>query len=176
MEHMKKLGIYDGMITDEFCLDVINSAPLHDVGKIQVSDTLLNKPGKLTDEEFEIMKTHTIAGKEIIEQAIDTVGGESGYLSEAKNLAAFHHERWDGKGYPNGLAGEEIPLSARIMAVADVYDALVSQRSYKPPFSFEKAEEIIREGAGTQFDPEVVRAFLDGADEAREIAGSFLEK
>ena len=176
MEHMKKLGIYDGMITDEFCLDVINSAPLHDVGKIQVSDTLLNKPGKLTDEEFEIMKTHTIAGKKIIEQAIDTVGGESGYLSEAKNLAAFHHERWDGKGYPNGLAGEEIPLSARIMAVADVYDALVSQRSYKPPFSFEKAEEIIREGAGTQFDPEVVRAFLDGADEAREIAGSFLEK
>ena len=176
MEHMRKLGIYEGRITDEFLTDVVNSAPLHDIGKIHVSDVILNKPGKLTDEEYGQMKLHTTAGSEIIDRAIETVGGEnnSGYLKEARNLAEYHHERWDGKGYPNGLAGEEIPLSARIMAVADVFDALVSKRSYKEPFSFEEAMSIIREGSGTQFDPEVVRAFEDASDEARYIAEKFL--
>ncbi len=177
MRHMRALGIYSDRITDEFYDDVVNSAPLHDVGKIHVSDTILNKPGKLTDEEFEIMKTHTTAGGEVIEQAIETVGdGMSGYLEEARNLATYHHERWDGKGYPTGLAGEEIPLSARIMSVADVFDALVSRRSYKEPFPFEKAMDIIREGAGTQFDPEVVRAFVDASDEARAISEQFMGK
>ena len=173
LEHMRKLGIYEEQITDAFCEDVVNSAPLHDVGKIHVSDTILNKPGRLTDEEFAVMKEHTVFGREIIDRVIEMVGDDSGYLNEARNLAAFHHERWDGKGYPSGLAGEEIPLSARIMAVADVFDALVSRRSYKEPFSFEKAMSIIREGAGTQFDPEVVRAFVDAEEEDREVAESF---
>ncbi len=166
---MKEKGVYADRLTDEFIEDVANSAPLHDVGKIMVSDTILNKPGKLTDEEFAMMKNHTTAGSKVIESAMSLVS-DSGYLAEAKNLATYHHERWDGKGYPSGKAGEEIPLSARIMAVADVFDALVSKRSYKEPFSFEKAMDIIREGAGTQFDPEIARIFAEASDEVRAIS------
>lgn len=172
MEHLRKLGYYEEELTDAFISNVVNSAPLHDVGKIKVSDTILNKPGKLTDEEFELMKMHTVFGNEVIEQAINTVP-DSGYLMEAKNLATYHHEKWNGTGYPEGLSGEEIPLSARIMAVADVFDALVSKRSYKAPFTFEKAMDIIREGSGQHFDPKVAEAFMDAADEAREIAERF---
>ena len=152
LEKMKERGIYADKLTDEYMADVANSAPLHDVGKIMVSDTILNKAGKLTDEEFAIMKGHTTAGSKVIASAMSLVS-DSGYLKEAKNLANYHHERWDGKGYPSGLSGEDIPLSARVMAVADVFDALVSRRSYKEPFTFEKAMSIIEEGAGTQFDP-----------------------
>ena len=162
-------GIYADQLTDEFITEVISSAPLHDVGKITVSDTILNKPGRLTDEEFRAMQAHTTAGGEIIDKAIATVGEESEYLAEARNLAACHHEKWDGSGYPNGLKGEDIPLSARIMAVADVFDALVSRRSYKEPFSVEKAMDIIREGAGSHFDPLVVQAFLDAEEEVRSV-------
>ncbi len=168
MEKMKEKGLHPEMLTDEYVNDVSNSAPLHDVGKIMVSDTILNKPGKLTDEEFAIMKSHTTAGCKVIESAMSLVS-DSGYLKEAKNLATYHHERWDGKGYPSGKAGEDIPLSARVMAVADVFDALVSRRSYKEPFSFEKAMDIIKEGAGTQFDPEVAAIFVESANEVREI-------
>ena len=143
--------------------------PLHDVGKIKVSDTILNKPGRLTDEEFKKMQNHTTAGGEIIDKVITTVGEESEYLTEAKNLASFHHEKWNGKGYPTGLQGEEIPLSARVMAVADVFDALVSRRSYKEPFSVDKAMEIIREDAGTHFDPLIVEAFFNAEEEIRRV-------
>ena len=170
MRQLKKEGIYTEQLTDEFMYDVFHSAPLHDVGKISVSDTILNKPGKLTDEEFEIIKTHTTAGAEVIGRAMHTVSGEgSNYLKEARNLACYHHEKWDGSGYPEGLKGEEIPLSARIMAVADVFDALVSVRSYKKGFSFEKAMGIIEEGAGSHFDPQVVKAFMDAGDEVRKV-------
>ena len=168
LKHMKEKGLHADVLTDEYMADVANSAPLHDVGKIMVSDVILNKPGRLTDEEFAIMKTHTTAGKKIIASAMSLVS-DSGYLKEAKNLATYHHERWDGKGYPSGKAGEEIPLSARIMAVADVFDALVSRRSYKEPFTFEKAMDIIREGAGTQFDPQIAEIFIAASDEVREI-------
>jgi HD-GYP domain-containing protein (c-di-GMP phosphodiesterase class II) len=130
---------------------------------------ILNKPGKLTDEEFEIMKSHTTAGADILDQVIAKVP-DSGYLKEAKNLAEFHHEKWNGKGYPKGLAGEEIPLSARIMAVADVFDALVSDRCYKKAFPFEKAMSIIKEDAGTHFDPLVADAFIQAEDEVRKVA------
>ncbi|MBR4759127.1 MAG: HD domain-containing protein, partial [Lachnospiraceae bacterium] len=174
MDSMKKLGIYTDMLTDEFVYDVVHSAPLHDVGKIQVSDVILNKPGRLTDEEFEIMKTHTIAGRNVIQQAIEIVP-DSGYLLEARNLAEFHHEKWNGTGYPHGLSGQDIPLSARIMAIADVFDALVSRRSYKEPFTFEKAMEIIQEGAGSHFDPNAVRAFVEASDEVRKVANEFEE-
>ena len=166
---MKEKGMFPEQLTDEFIEDVSNSAPLHDVGKIKVSDTILNKPGKLTDEEFEIMKSHTTAGSEIIESAISLVH-DSGYLKEAKNLATYHHEKWDGTGYPTGLSGEDIPLSARIMAVADVFDALVSNRSYKKAFPFDKAMDIIREGAGKHFDPAIAELFIASEEDVRRIA------
>ncbi|MBQ9042372.1 MAG: HD domain-containing protein [Eggerthellaceae bacterium] len=169
MNQMRREGIYPDILTNEFISNVYKSAPLHDVGKIAVSDTILNKPGRFTDEEFEIMKNHTIAGKEILESAKGAVS-EAGYLDEAQRLAAYHHEKWNGSGYPYGLAGEDIPLSARIMAVADVFDALVSKRSYKEGFPIEKALAIIEEGIGTHFDPQVARAFLHAQDKARAVA------
>ncbi len=169
LEQMEKEGIYADEINAQFASDVVRSAPLHDVGKIVVSDTILNKPGRLTDEEYDTMRTHTTAGREILERAVNAVS-EPTYLDEARILAEFHHERWDGKGYPTGRSGREIPLSARIMAVADVFDALVSKRSYKEGMPIEKAFSIIREGAGTQFDPLVAKAFLDNEEAARAIA------
>ena len=169
LRQMKKEGVYSDMLTDDFINEVVSSAPLHDVGKIKVPDAILNKPGRLTDEEFKRMQAHTTAGGEVIDKAIALVDDETGYLNEAKNLATYHHEKWNGKGYPMGLSGEDIPLSARVMAVADVFDALVSRRSYKEPFSFEKAVDIIKSDSGTHFDPEVVKAFLDAEDEIRRV-------
>ena len=166
---MQEKPEYKDVFTEEFIENCVHSAPLHDVGKISISDTILNKPGKLTDEEFAIMKTHTTAGEEIISSVIEMVT-ESGYLTEAKNMAAFHHEKWNGSGYPYGKKGEEIPLSARIMAIADVFDALVSRRCYKEPFSFEKAMSIIVEDAGKHFDPVLAEVFAASADEVRAIA------
>ncbi|MBR6257457.1 MAG: HD domain-containing protein [Lachnospiraceae bacterium] len=168
VEGLKKKGYYAEKITPKFITDVVRSAPLHDVGKINIPDEILNKPGKLTPEEFEIMKTHTVAGKKIMENAISTVKGDN-YLKEARNMAAYHHERWDGKGYPEGLHGEVIPLAARIMAVADVFDALTSRRVYKPAFPLEKALAIIEEGKGTQFDPKCVEALMDSLEEVKLI-------
>ena len=175
MRELKREGVYIDQLTDEFMYDVEYSAPLHDIGKIQVSDAILNKPGKLTDEEFEIMKSHTTAGAQVIEHAMDIVSEDySGYLKEARNLAHYHHEKWNGKGYPCGLSGEDIPLSARIMAVADVFDALVSRRSYKEGFSFEKAMAIIEEGSGSHFDPNIVRAFMNASDEVRRVMNTHM--
>ena len=175
MRQLRKEGIYTDQLTDTFMQDVENSAPLHDVGKIRISDTILNKPGKLTDEEFDLMKMHTVYGSEVIAQAMNTVSeADSSYLKEARNLAHYHHEKWNGKGYPCGLAGEDIPLSARIMAVADVFDALVSRRSYKEGFSFEKAMAIIREGSGTHFDPRVAEAFMHAGDEVRRVMNTYM--
>ena len=172
IEKMKEMGMYANQLTDKFIQDVIHSAPLHDIGKIHVPDNILNKPGKLTEMEFAIMKAHTTVGSRIIQEAIDMVP-ESGYLEEAKNLAEYHHEKWDGNGYPHGIEGEEIPLSARIMAVADVFDALVSRRSYKKPFSFEKAMSIIQEDAGTHFDPLVAQAFIASKEEVKKVMDEF---
>ena len=175
MNQMRREGIYPDELTNEFISNVSKSAPLHDVGKIAVSDTILNKPGRFTDEEFEIMKGHTVAGQKILENAKGAVS-EPSYLDEAQRLAAYHHEKWNGSGYPYGLEGEEIPLSARIMAVADVFDALVSKRSYKEGFSTDKAFSIIEEGIGSHFDPQVARAFLHARDKAKAVAKSSEEK
>ncbi|MBR1623777.1 MAG: HD domain-containing protein [Pseudobutyrivibrio sp.] len=175
VEGLQRKGYYAEKINSKYISDVVRSAPLHDVGKINIPDRVLNKPGKLTDEEYEIIKTHTTAGRRIMEKAIDTVEGEN-YLKEARNMAAYHHERWDGKGYPEGLHGEAIPLSARIMAVADVFDALTSPRVYKPAFPLEQAVSMIQEGAGTQFDAKCVEVFIDSLDEVKVILRKYNEK
>ena len=168
MDGLKRKGYYAEQLTPQFVEYVVKSAPLHDTGKIKISDTILNKPGRFTPEEYEIMKKHAVYGKEIIDKAISTVEGES-YLREASNMAGYHHERWDGKGYPNGLKEEEIPLSARIMAVADVFDALASKRVYKPAFPLDEALRIIEEGKGTQFDPRCVEVFLEAVPDIEAV-------
>jgi len=172
LEGLKKKGYYPEKITPAYIAEVEMSAPLHDVGKINIPDAILNKPGKLDADEYEIMKTHTTAGKNIIEKCINTVHAET-YLKEARNMAGYHHERWDGKGYPEGLHGEVIPLSARVMAVADVFDALTSPRVYKPAFPVDKALDMISEGAGTQFDPKVVEAFMDSLPDVKAVLKKF---
>lgn len=156
---LKRQGIYQDILTDRYMQDMIVAAPLHDIGKIHIPDAVLNKAGKLNDEEFEIMKTHTTAGQALLTYA-KTELGDSGYLNTALEMATYHHEWWNGKGYPYGVSGEEIPLCARIMAVADVFDALTSKRCYKDAMPVEKAYAIIREESGTHFDPAVVEAFL----------------
>jgi putative two-component system response regulator len=137
---------------------VVSSARLHDVGKIVISDNILNKPGRLTDEEFAVMKTHAIEGERIIDNAISRTGSE-GFLHNAKMIAAYHHEKWDGSGYPYGLKETEIPLQGRMMAVIDVYDALVSERPYKKAFAHEDALDIITKDSGRHFDPMITEIF-----------------
>ena len=158
-KELKRQGRYSNILTDRYLSDMVVAAPLHDIGKIHIPDAVLNKPGKLTEEEFEIMKTHTTAGEELLTRAKEELG-ESGYLNTAVEMAAYHHEWWNGKGYPYGISGEEVPLCARIMAVADVFDALTSKRCYKSAMPLEKAYAIIREESGTHFDPAVVEAFF----------------
>ncbi len=151
------------------------SAPLHDIGKVGIPDAILLKPGKLTPEEFEVMKSHTTMGRDAIIAAENLIEAPSTFLRTAREIAYSHQEKWDGTGYPDGLKGEAIPLSARLMAVADVYDALISRRVYKPPFTHEKAVQIIAEGRGTHFDPDLVDAFLQVAEEFRRIAETYAD-
>jgi len=148
------------------------SAPLHDVGKVGIADAVLRKPGKLTPEEFDAMKEHTVLGRAVLAKAEQMLGSNS-FLRVASDIAYCHHERWDGKGYPRGIKEDEIPISARLMSVADVYDALRSKRVYKPAMSHEKASGIIIEGRGTQFDPAVVDAFLNIQENFCQIAQDF---
>jgi putative two-component system response regulator len=143
---------------------LISSARLHDVGKISISDIILNKPGKLTDEEYDVMKTHASEGERIIDQIVSRTDGVVEFLRNAKLFASTHHERWDGKGYPRGMAGASIPLQGRIMAIVDVYDALVSERPYKKALTSEEAFKIIMENAGTQFDPLIAEVFFGAKD------------
>lgn len=157
-KELQRQGKYTDILTNKYISDMVMAAPLHDIGKIHISDTVLNKPGKLTDEEFAQMKTHTTAGKELLEKAKGDLG-DIHYLNIAIEMAAYHHERKDGKGYPYGTKGDEIPLCAKILAVADVFDALTSKRVYKDAMPFGKACSIIREERGTHFDEDVVDAF-----------------
>lgn len=154
---------------------LFKSAPLHDIGKVGIPDRILLKPGKLTDEEFEIMKTHTTLGRDAIAHAEQELGEDAAFLTVAKEIAYSHQEKWDGSGYPQGLKGDEIPISARLMAVADVYDALISRRVYKEPLSHERAVEIIAQTSGRHFDPDVVEAFLAVQDNFRATAISYAD-
>ena len=146
-------------LSAEFCHNIIKAAPMHDLGKIAVDDAILRKPGRFTDEEFEIMKTHAAEGARIVHEILKDTDNQAFHLL-AENVAHYHHERWDGSGYPEGLKGEDIPLEARIMAVADVYDALVSKRVYKESMSFEKADSIMMESFGKHFDKQLERYYI----------------
>jgi putative two-component system response regulator len=143
---------------------ISKAVPLHDIGKVGINDNILLKPDKLTPEEFEIMKTHTVIGSKIVESIEQGVRDDAGYLKRAHEICRWHHERWDGRGYPDGLAGGDIPLAARIVAVVDVYDALVSVRCYKAAFPHEEAMNIIQKGSASQFDPAIVSAFFSIQD------------
>ncbi|MCL2702198.1 MAG: response regulator [Defluviitaleaceae bacterium] len=147
---------------------LVLSAQLHDVGKISISDNILTKTERLSQQEFELMKKHAAFGGQVINK-IQSKTSEQAFLNYAKVLAEGHHERWDGKGYPNGLSGTDIPLPARLLAIVDVYDALISQRVYKAAYSHEKAVEIIKEGRGTQFDPHLVNLFLSMEDRFKHV-------
>ena len=152
---------------------LLPSAQLHDVGKIAISDAILNKAGKLSPEEFEIMKTHVKVGVRIIKK-IEDVTEEHSFLKYAGLIAGGHHEKWDGSGYPMGLKGMDIPLEGRLMAIADVYDALVSIRPYKRPFSSAEAQKIIEEGSGTHFDPTLVKIFSEVADQFSGVVRKYV--
>ncbi len=184
-EHVKRTSLYVNMLakeaqnqgyhadilTDEYIELLTKAAPLHDIGKIAVSDTILNKPGKLTAEEFEVMKKHAEIGGTMVREVIGGIEADD-YVKIASQVASYHHEKWDGSGYCKGMSGEQIPICARIMAIADVFDALVSKRCYKKPMPVDKAFGIISESAGSHFDPTLAKIFV-GLREEIEATVSF---
>jgi putative two-component system response regulator len=170
-EHPEFAAVLDDAVVET----LYKSASLHDIGKVAIPDRILRKPGRLSAEEFAVMKTHCDHGRAAIEMAEAALEDESSFLRTARDIAWSHHERWDGAGYPRGIAGSEIPLSARLMAVADVYDALICRRVYKDPMDHDNAVALIREGRGTQFDPDVADAFLSIQGRFREIADRFAD-
>ena len=163
-------GYYPDLVNEDYCEHITQYAPLHDVGKILVSDAILLKPGKLDEDEFDKMKEHAAQGGKIVARILNNIETPEN-IKLASDIASYHHEKWDGTGYPFGLSGEQIPLCARIMAVADVFDALISPRIYKAAFPVNRAYEIIQEGAGSHFDPTVVKIFV----ELRPIVESYLK-
>ena len=156
---MAGLPAYKDYITEKYIDDIYQSSILHDIGKVGIQDSVLLKPGKLNPEEFDIIKRHTVLGGDALAEIESQIGGRS-FLILGKEIAYYHHEKWDGTGYPDGLKGEDIPLSARMVAIADVYDALTTKRFYKEAFTHEKSREIIVGLKGSHFDPDVVDAFL----------------
>ncbi len=172
-ERLKEHPRFSAVLTDSYIKLLFKSAPLHDIGKVGIPDRILLKPGRFEPYEFEIMKTHTTLGRAAIEHAERSLGTPMAFLSIAKEIAYSHQEKWDGSGYPEGLAGEAIPVSARLMAVADVYDALISRRVYKEGMPHEKAVQMIVEGKGKHFDPDMVDAFIGLQEEFRAIAARF---
>ena len=175
MDGLKRKGYYSEKLTDKYINDVEITSPLYDIGKIKIPEAIINKPGPLNREEKEIMNTHVIEGKKILDNAINVVEGES-YLKEARNMAAYHHENWDGTGFPLGLHGEVIPLSARVMAIADYFDEITSPRVYRKPVSLSEALEIIKKGSGTNYDPKCVEAFEDNYTEIKNVFRKYPEE
>jgi len=171
-QHIYSKGLYKNQLSKKMIEMMYFTAPMHDIGKVGIADSILKKKGKLTDIEYEVMKSHAKLGMHIIDNAISSYK-ENDFLVMARNIAHYHHEKWDGSGYPEGLKGEEIPLESRFMAIADVYDALVSKRVYKEAFSFEKTKEIIIKGRAKHFDPVLVDAFLEIDDKFQDIAQTY---
>ena len=169
-ERLRNHPRFEAVLNERMIELLYKSAPLHDIGKIGIPDSILLKPGKLTVEEFEVMKTHTTLGRKAIEDAERRLGMRVAFLSVSKEIAYSHQEKWDGSGYPQGLAGDQIPVSARLMAVADVYDALINKRVYKAAFSHDQTCSTIVKGKGTHFDPDMVDAFVSIAEDFRSIA------
>ena len=169
VDAMKKHDMYGDILPDKEIDSFVNSAKLHDVGKITIADGILNKPGKLTDGEFEVIKTHAKSGEKIIEDIMN-ITGDVLFLRNAKLFAGYHHEWWNGTGYPYKLSGVEIPFQSRVMAIVDVYDALVSERPYKNPFTHKVAVDTILKNSGTQFDPEIVKIFFEVEQLFEEVA------
>lgn len=165
---------FKNQLDDAFVADIYQSSPLHDIGKVGIPDSILLKPGKLTTDEFDVMKSHTLIGGNTLQMA-DEEAGEDGFLSMGRDIAFFHHEKWDGSGYPYGIKEEAIPPAARIVAISDVYDALSSRRPYKEPFPHEKCMAILADGRGQHFDPDVVDAFVAREERVLEIRGRFQE-
>jgi len=159
-EKLSRQEPYNSVITVSFTHNIFNASPLHDIGKVAIPDNVLLKPGKFTPEEFEIMKTHSLVGAATME-AVNDIYRNNAFINMGITIARSHHERWDGTGYPDGLKGEDIPIAARIMAIADVYDALRSTRCYKGALSRGRSREIIESGNGTQFDPLIGKTFLE---------------
>ena len=173
-EGLSRLQKYESVIDADYIRTIYVTSPLHDIGKVGIPDGILLKPGKLTTDEYEIMKTHTLIGYEALESAVKD-NPSAKFFRFARDIVLTHHERYDGKGYPRGLMGEEIPLSGRIVSVADVYDALTTKRVYKPAFPHDEAVEIIMDGRGEAFDPDVVDVFMDRLDEVEQIRGRLEE-
>lgn len=169
IRQLQEDGSYAEALTQAMVRDIIRAAPLHDIGKVGIRDAVLNKPGRLTPEEFEDMKRHTVLGAQAIKHAMETVHDNT-FLTVLRDITFSHHERWDGTGYPLGLRGATIPLPGRIMAIPDVYDALVSERPYKKPYPHARAVDIIREGVGSHFDPRIGAAFLACEQDFARIA------
>ncbi|MCX7143860.1 MAG: two-component system response regulator [Proteobacteria bacterium] len=174
-EKLRHLPRFAQFMSDQNINMLFKSAPLHDIGKVGIPDRILLKPGRFEPDEFEIMKQHTTLGRDAIEHAERSLGTNVEFLSMAKEIALSHQEKWDGSGYPEGLSGDDIPIAARLMALADVYDALISRRVYKEGMPHEKAVEIIQQGKASHFDPDVVDAFIMIADEFRAIAQRFAD-
>jgi putative two-component system response regulator len=174
-ETLKQHPRFTGFLTPYNVQMLFRSAPLHDIGKVGIPDSILLKPGRLTPEEFEVMKTHTTLGRDAIAHAEDALGTKVEFLSMAKEIALSHQEKWDGTGYPEGLSGNAIPISARLMALADVYDALISRRVYKEGMSHAQAVDIIVQGRGSHFDPDIVDGFLEIQEEFRAIAQRYAD-
>jgi putative two-component system response regulator len=172
IKEMKERGLYTDEMRGWDVDKIISSARMHDLGKISITDIIVNKPGKLTDDEYEVMKGHAREGERIIDEIISRTG-EGDFLLNAKLFAGTHHERWDGKGYPRGLKETEIPLQGRIMAIVDVYDALVSERPYKKAFSEEEAINIIMQNSGTHFDPKIAELFYEAREHIKAVKAAF---
>lgn len=167
-EELLRRGGYEEVLTEEYIKNLCMAAPMHDIGKISIPDVVLQKPGKLTVEEFEIIKTHAESGGRIIEETFGHLGDKA-YTKMAYQVARYHHEKWNGKGYPEGLKRREIPLAARIMAIADVFDAVSEKRCYREAMPLEQCFEIIRQGSGQDFDPILADIFLDIRDEVEKV-------
>ena len=168
LDEIKTNSLFSSIMTKDFEDKMMNAAPMHDIGKISIPDTILQKPGKLTDEEYNVMKKHSVLGGEIIQEIFKDMDDKE-FLNIAYDVTRYHHEKWNGNGYPEGLVGKEIPFSARIMAIADVFDAISAKRCYRDAMPLDKCFAIIKEGKGVDFDPVLTDLFLNAKEKVEKV-------